>query len=204
MENYIIDFITNYGYVAIFLLIFIENIFPPIPSEVVLTFGGFMTTQTSLHIVGVIVVATLGSYLGAVILYYIGYVLQPSKFERLLENKFVKKLGFKMENIEKAQSWFTNHGKSTVFLCRLVPVIRSLISIPAGMAKMNFIVFSIWTMLGTLLWNTVLVSIGKVLGNNWGQIAVYIKEYAWGLAIFAVVLLIGYIGYKIYHKNKVS
>lgn len=204
MENYIIDFITNYGYLAIFLLIFVENIFPPIPSEIVLTFGGFMTTQTSLQVVGVIVVATLGSYVGAVILYYLGYVLQPSKFERLLENRFVKKLGFKMENIEKAQSWFTNHGKSTVFLCRLVPVIRSLISIPAGMAKMNFVIFSIWTMLGTLLWNTVLVCIGKTLGNNWGQIAGYIQQYAWGIVAICIVALIGYIIYKVYSKRKAS
>lgn len=204
MENYIIDFITNYGYLAIFLLIFIENIFPPIPSEVVLTFGGFMTTQTSLHVVGVIVVATLGSYVGAVILYYLGYVLQPSKFERLLENKFVKKLGFKMENIEKAQSWFTNHGKSTVFLCRLVPVIRSLISIPAGMAKMNFVVFSLWTMLGTLLWNTILVCIGKILGNNWSQISVYIQEYAWGIVIASIVIIIVYLLYRAYNRNKAS
>ena len=196
MENYIIDFITNYGYLAVFLLILIENIFPPIPSEVVLTFGGFMTTQTSLHVLGVIVVATLASYLGAVILYYIGYILQPTKFERLLNNNFVKKLGFKIENIEKAQSWFNHHGKSTVFLCRLVPVIRSLISIPAGMAKMNFIVFSIWTMVGTLLWNTILVYIGKALGNNWSEISVYVKEYAIVIAVLVVILLIGYFIYK--------
>lgn len=196
MENYIIDFITNYGYLAVFLLILIENIFPPIPSEIVLTFGGFMTTQTSLHVIGVIVVATLGSYIGAIILYCIGYILQPAKFERLLNNKFIKKLGFKIENIEEANAWFEHRGKSTVFLCRLVPVIRSLISIPAGMTKMNVIVFSIWTMLGTLLWNTILVYVGKALGNNWSEISVYVKEYAIGIVVVVILALIIYIVYK--------
>lgn len=204
MENYIIDFITTYGYLAVFLLILIENIFPPIPSEIVLTFGGFMTTQTSLHVFGVIIVATLGSYIGAVILYYIGYVLQPTKFERLLNNKFIKKLGFKIENLEKAQSWFDSHGKMTVFLCRLVPVIRSLISVPAGMAKMNFIVFSIWTMGGTIIWNTILVYVGKVLGNNWGQVSVYIKDYAIIILVVSIVIIIGYFVFQRKKRSKTN
>lgn len=188
METYIIDFITNYGYLAVFLLILLENIFPPIPSEVVLTFAGFMTTSTALSIVGVVAVATLGSYFGAIVLYAIGFLLQPQKFASLMQKKWMQKIGFKMENIERAQSWFVDHGKGTVFLCRLIPVIRSLISLPAGMAKMNFIVFSLWSLLGTLLWNTILVFVGVLLGNNWNAISGYMQEYAFFI-ILALLLV---------------
>lgn len=190
MESYIIDFITNYGYLAVFLLIALENIFPPIPSEIVLTFAGFMTTKTSLSIFGVIIVATLGSYIGAVLLYYIGYLLKIERLEKLAKHKWVNKIGFKYENINKAINWFDKRGKITVFLCRLVPIIRSLISIPAGVTKMNFFVFSICTLIGTLIWNTILVCLGSALGNNWSIVTSYINNYAIVLVILLAVILI--------------
>lgn len=198
MDTYITNIIMEYGYLAIFLLIFIENIFPPIPSEIVLTFGGFMTIQTSLRFIGVVVVATLGSYIGAVILFYIGRLLDSKRCQSLVESKWGKRLGFKKENVDKAQSWFTNHGQITVFICRLVPVIRSLISIPAGMANMNFFVFSIWTILGTFLWNTILVYLGSILGGNWQLIKQYMQDYS--IIIGIVILLIVII--CLYQKKK--
>lgn len=118
-----------------------------------------------------------------------------------MERKFVKRLGFKYQDIEKAQDWFDEHEKSTVFLCRLVPVIRSLISIPAGMARMNFVVFSLWTIVGTLLWNTILVFVGQELGDNWAMISIYIKEYAVGIAIVVVVIVIIWFLLKRRNKN---
>lgn len=193
METYITNIIMEYGYLAIFLLIFIENIFPPIPSEIVLTFGGFMTMQASLQFIGVVIVATLGSYIGAVILYYIGRLLDPKRCASLLDSKWGKRLGFKKENVDKAQAWFTSHGQTTVFVCRLVPVIRSLISVPAGMANMNFFVFSIWTILGTLIWNTILVYIGSVLGGNWQLIKQYMQEYSIVIGIGILLIIIIYI-----------
>lgn len=198
MEKQIIDFITHYGYIAVFLLILIENIFPPIPSEVVLTFSGAMCLQTSLSVIGVIAVSTLGSYFGALILYGVGRLLSYEKLERLCQKSWVRRLGFKYRDIEKAKTWFDRHGVRTVFLCRLVPMIRSLISIPAGIVKMPFINFSLWTLIGTLIWNSVLVYVGKTLGEHWQNISVYIRDYAIIIAIFFVI---AFIVKRIYKKR---
>lgn len=198
MEKQILDFITNYGYIAIFLLILIENIFPPIPSEIVLTFSGMMCLKTSLSVVGVIAVSTLGSYLGALILYAVGKLLSYERIEIMCEQPWVKRLGFKYKNIEKAKVWFNTHGIKTVFLCRLIPILRSLISIPAGIMKMPILGFSIWTIIGTGIWNTILVVMGRILGMHWANITMYIKEYV--IIVGVLIILISIIK-RIYKKR---
>src|SRR5690606_30525922 len=140
MENWITDFMEQFGYIGIFLLIALENVFPPIPSEVILTFGGFMTTYSDLTMTGVIVAATLGSVLGAVILYGAGYMLNVDRLEAIID-KWGKYLRLKKEDVRKADAWFDKYGYWTVLFCRMIPLIRSLISIPAGMAKMKFGLF---------------------------------------------------------------
>lgn len=196
MEELITSLISNYGYLAIFALIAIENIFPPIPSEIILTLGGFLVIQSSLGFSQVVFWATLGSTIGAFILYYVGYILQPARFEKLLCSPQAQKLGFKYQEIEKAQHWFDQNGKITVFLCRLVPVIRSLISIPAGMNKMPMLAFLSYTIAGSLLWNLILVYIGTLLGENWAMISTYIDRYA------LIILVIGIIGALIFFLKK--
>lgn len=169
MENWITDFMNEWGYIGIFLLIALENIFPPIPSEVILTFGGFMTTQTDMHIAGVIIASTLGSVAGAVALYAIGAVMKQERMERLIV-KYGKWLRLKKEDVGKAYGWFDRFGKWAVFLCRLVPLVRSLISIPAGSVRMNLVSFLTLTTLGSLLWNTVLTFIGSAVGESWESV----------------------------------
>lgn len=160
---------NEWGYIGIFLLIALENIFPPIPSEVILTFGGFMTTQTDMHIAGVIIASTLGSVAGAVALYAIGAVMKQERMERLIV-KYGKWLRLKKEDVGKAYGWFDRFGKWAVFLCRLVPLVRSLISIPAGSVRMNLVSFLTLTTLGSLLWNTVLTFIGSAVGESWESV----------------------------------
>ncbi|NGZ76398.1 DedA family protein [Saccharibacillus alkalitolerans] len=169
MENWITSFMNDWGYFGIFLLIALENIFPPIPSEVILTFGGFMTTQTDMHIVGVIIASTLGSVAGAGALYALGAVMKQERMERLIE-KHGKWLRLKKEDVGKAYGWFDRFGKWAVFLCRLVPLVRSLISIPAGSVRMNLVSFLTLTTLGSLLWNTVLTLIGSAVGESWESV----------------------------------
>ncbi|OWA35926.1 alkaline phosphatase [Saccharibacillus sp. O16] len=169
MENWITNFMNEWGYIGIFLLIALENIFPPIPSEVILTFGGFMTTQSDMHIAGVIIASTLGSVAGAVALYAIGAVMKQERMERLIV-KYGKWLRLKKEDVGKAYGWFDRFGKWAVFLCRLVPLVRSLISIPAGSVRMNLVSFLTLTTLGSLLWNTVLTFIGSAVGESWESV----------------------------------
>ncbi|HBS45751.1 MAG TPA: alkaline phosphatase, partial [Paenibacillus sp.] len=140
MQAWITDFMEQFGYFGIFLMLAFENIFPPIPSEVILPFGGFMTTTTNLTIPGVIIAATLGSLLGAVILYYIGRLLDVNRLEKIVE-RWGGLLRISKKDIHKADAWFDKYGYWTVLFCRMVPLVRSLISIPAGMSGMKFGVF---------------------------------------------------------------
>ncbi len=177
MENWIIQFMEQYGYIGVFLMIALENIFPPIPSEIVLTFGGFMTTNTSMTVTGVVIASTAGSVIGAVILYGIGLLLDVERLEKIID-RWGHILRITKEDIYKADSWFDRYGIWTVLFCRMVPLIRSLISIPAGMSNMKFGLFLIFTTIGTLIWNIILVSIGASLGENWASILSFMDIYS--------------------------
>ena len=190
MENIIIDLMEQFGYLGVFLLIALENIFPPIPSELILTFGGFMTTYTSLNIVLMIIFATLGALAGALVLYYIGKIFNKERLSRIVSGKIGKVLRLKAEDIEKADHWFDTKGHITVFFCRFIPIVRSLISIPAGMSEMPMKKFLLYTVAGTLIWNTVLVTLGSIMGKNWENIVSFMDNYSHIALIILVVLFI--------------
>lgn len=193
MENLIIEVMNNYGYIGIFLLIMIENLFPPIPSEVILTFGGFMTTSSDITILGVVFSSTLGSLLGAIMLYYIGKILNKERLIKFVKSKYGKLLRIKPKDIESADKWFDEKGNKTVFFCRFVPVVRSLISIPAGMSDMPIVKFIIYTILGSLIWNTALIFVGAFAGDKKDLILNIIDKASYVilfLIIFVVVLFV--------------
>ena len=167
----------QFGYFGVFLLIMIENVFPPIPSEVILTFGGFMTTYSDMTRMGVIIAATAGSVIGAMILYSIGLLLDVSRLEKIID-RWGHLLRLTRKDIHRADAWFDKYGPWTVLFCRLVPLIRSLISIPAGMSNMNFPLFLLLTTIGSLVWNAALVSIGAAVGDNWESIVQYMDIYS--------------------------
>lgn len=177
MESWITSFMEQYGYLGVFLMIALENVFPPIPSEIILPFGGFMTTYTSMTVPGVIIASTAGSVVGAVILYGIGLLLDVERLEKIID-RFGHILRVTKEDIRKADAWFDRYGIWTVLFCRMVPLIRSLISIPAGMSNMKFVLFLIFTFIGTLIWNIILVSVGAALGDNWHAITNFMDVYS--------------------------
>ena len=178
MQNWIITIMNRFGYLGVAGLIGLENIFPPIPSEVILTFGGFMTTCTDLTFTGVVVSSTIGSLIGAILLYGIGWILSYDKLCRILSGKTGKILHLYPEDIDKAVSWFDKRGNYTVFFCRFIPIVRSLISIPAGCAKMKMLTFLLLTTAGSFIWNTVLVYLGALAGKSWSKIAGYMDTYS--------------------------
>lgn len=178
MRDIVLELLSSYGYVGMFALILIENLFPPIPSEVILTFGGFMTTYTRMNIAGAVLAATAGSVLGALILYELGRNIPVQKFYAFLGGAWGKRLGVEVEDVKDADGWLERTGRSAVFFCRFVPIIRSLISIPAGMAKMELLPFLLLTTAGSLIWNTVLIGAGAVAGASWERILVLLKTYS--------------------------
>ncbi|AWY99060.1 DedA family protein [Blautia argi] len=189
MNDWILQLMNTYGYFGIAFLIMAENLFPPIPSEVILTFAGFFTTYTTLHLPGTILSATIGSLLGAVILYAFGKLLSPFKMDSLISGKVGKTLRLKKEDIQKAMDWFDSKGNYTVFLCRFIPIVRSLISIPAGMANMHFPRFLWLTAWGSFLWNTLLIFLGAWAGSSWQKAARYFGNYTRAAKIVFLIFL---------------
>lgn len=208
MQEWIIGIMNQFGLLGIFLLITIENIFPPIPSEVILTFGGFMTTPTdsTITIWGVILTATLGSVFGAIILYGIGTLLSAERLGSILDGKIGKVLGFKKDDVYKTCDWFNKKGKITVLFCRCVPILRSLISIPAGMAKMKLGLFLVYTTVGSFVWNVILVYLGAAAGSSWEKIIQGTDTYKTitvvVLGAIAVAALVWYIKFRKKNSKK--
>lgn len=199
MDNWIMEFVAEHGYVGVCLLLLVENIFPPIPSEVILTFSGFVTTVSAMTKTGVIMAATAGSVIGAMILYSAGLALDVGKLERFIDKRG-RLLRITKKDLHRAERWFEKYGPWTVFFCRLIPLVRSLISVPAGMAHMNFLLFIVLTTLGSFIWNTILVTIGFAVGENWESIIWYMDIYSTvvyiALAICGIACLAGYYRFR--------
>ena len=200
MDEIIIEIVNKFGYLGIMLLIAIENIFPPIPSEVILTFAGFATTISKITVLGTIIAATIGSVAGAIALYWLGRILNEERIDKIVESKIGKILGLKKENIHKAFSWFDNKGKFAVFFGRFIPIVRSLVSVPAGMAKMAIVPFLALTTVGSLIWNTVLITLGRIAGASWNRIAEYIGGYS--DIVFGAFIVVFVLGIIAFYANK--
>ncbi len=188
MGTFILNIMETWGYIGITFLIALENVFPPIPSEIILTFGGFLTNKTSLSITGVIMASTIGSLIGAIILYYLGYILQGKLGDLLKLNR---------QHIAKTNYWFDKHGNKAVLIGRCIPIIRSLISIPAGINNMKISLFLFYTTIGSIIWNTILVLAGAFLGENWSYFSKAINRYS-KIVLIGIIL---YILFKIWLKK---
>ena len=202
MQDTIIFFMNEYGYIGIFLLIMLENIFPPIPSEIVLGFGGYMTSMTNLTMFGVIFISSIASCIGALILYFIGYLINKERLIKFANSKFGKMFRIKEKDILKANNWFLEKGYKTILFGRFIPLIRSLISIPAGISKMPLLSFLLLTFIGTFIWNAILTIIGSHLGNRWNQLGVFIGKYSLVVFIIISICIIIFIFFKINKKLK--
>lgn len=201
MEEAFFGFISQFGYVAVSALIFLENIFPPIPSELILPLSGFLVTKTSMTLPLVIVAATVGSVVGAYILYGIGRLLSQERLEGFFDTKPMRMLGFHSDDVAKAIGWFDRKGQITVLICRCIPVVRSLISIPAGTAKMNMALFAVYTLVGSLVWNTILCTLGFWAGDAWEQITAQAEWFSSvvkiGIIVVAVIVVAWWVKFRI-------
>lgn len=179
----LIDALGEWG-VGLFMLL--ETVFPPIPSEVILPLAGFLSRQGTLGLGLLILTSTLGAYLGALLLYSLGAGLGLERAIRLLGKLPL----VSEEDFQKAADWFHRHGRPAVFFGRFIPVVRSLISLPAGAARMNLATFSLFTILGSGLWNSLLIGLGYALGSQYDLVDEYSHwlNYAVYAAIGGVIL----------------
>lgn len=189
MLEWIEKLMNDMGYLGIVLLMFLENIFPPIPSELIMPLAGFTAARGDLTFVGVVLAGTVGSVLGALPLYWLGRWVGE---ERLIKwaDKHGKWLTLSGDDIRKADDWFDKHGRKTVFFLRLVPGVRSLISLPAGMSEMSVRLFLLFTALGTALWSALLTYLGYLLGDNYKEVEHYMKPVSYAvLGVLAIVVV---------------
>ena len=192
LEAWVTAVMEQLGEPGVGLLVLLENLFPPIPSEVILPLAGFTASQGDFLIMIVILWATLGSVVGAIILYYIGALLGRNRTRAI----FRKMPLVKINDVNKTEAWFIKHEAKTVFFGRMIPIFRSLISIPAGVERMNLVLFIAYTTAGSLIWNSTLVSLGFLLGENFHLVEKYVSL----LQYFVIAAVLAGIGYFVVRR----
>lgn len=181
--DWVISIMEAIGSPGVGLAVFLENVFPPIPSEVILPLAGFTASQGSMNIFAAFIWATIGSLAGAYFLYYLGAAIGANRLRAIADKMWL----VKVEDVDGALTWFDKYGKVSILIGRIIPGIRSLISIPAGIHRMNPLTFGLYTLLGSSLWNALLIYCGWVLGENWTLVEGFINQYS--KVVYALVAL---------------
>lgn len=168
--------IDSLGYPGLGLVMFLESILPVIPSEAILPLAGSLTLDGRFSLLGISLVGTLGSLGGALVFYGLGHWLGEARLQKLLEH-YGRWFSLSAADMDRTKAWFTRYGEPIIFFGRMMPMVRSLISIPAGLAGMNLQRFVLYTFLGSILWNLLLAWGGRLLGQNWLSISAWIGQY---------------------------
>lgn len=189
MKEWILQIMTSLNYVGIGLLMFLENLFPPIPSELIMPLAGFTISQKQMEFFPAIFAGVLGTMLGALPWYYVGKLVGEENIKRLAD-QYGKWISISRKDIEKADQWFHKHGEQAVFFGRLVPGIRTLISLPAGISNMKLVPFLIYSTLGTTIWVSFLTFAGYKLGENYELVEQYLDPVSKIVAVILVISLV--------------
>jgi membrane protein DedA with SNARE-associated domain len=186
LTGWVASVIDSLGAVGVALLVALENIIPPIPSEIVLAMAGYLSAAGRFNVVAIVLAATAGSLVGALVLYWLGAALGEERLKRWLDHiPLVDR-----DDLENADRWFERHGRWAVLIGRLVPVVRSLVSVPAGANRMPLGEFVLLTTLGSGVWNTAMVGLGFTLGSRWQDVGKYSDWFNYAIfAIFAFMIV---------------
>lgn len=193
--NFLLSITQGMGYLGVGLLMAIESSFIPMPSEIVVPPAAYLASQGSMNIWLVVVFGVLGSLIGAIFNYGLGFYLGRSLVYKLANHRFAKFFLISPEKIQRAEKYFFDNSKSATFIGRLIPVVRQLISIPAGFAKMPFRSFIWYTFLGSTIWVSILAALGYFIGSQQELLALYYTELKWGLLFIGLL----WIGWKIFN-----
>ncbi len=197
MVEWINGLMSGLSYWGIGLLMFLENLFPPIPSELIMPLAGFTVAQGKMNFGLAVLAGTIGTMLGTYAWYYLGRLVNYQRLE-IWTDRYGKWIGISAKDIDRVNDWFNKHGRNAVFFGRMVPGIRTLISLPAGMNKMDFVTFTIYSTVGTLIWTLALTTAGFLLGENYSSIEQYLAPVS-KLVLFG---LIGLFCYWIFKKTR--
>jgi membrane protein DedA with SNARE-associated domain len=195
LSSWMISFVGATGYFGVFLLMTVESACIPLPSEVTMPFAGFLVSQGGMNFWLVVLAGGLGNLVGSLAAYYVGLRLEDS-----LLRAFIRTHGkwvlMSEHDYDLAEIWFRRHGEIVVFVSRLLPIVRTFISLPAGVAKMNVIRFSIYTMVGSVLWSILLTYIGVQLGDHWHDLSGIWHQFDVVIGLALVAALAFYVWHK--------
>ncbi len=196
LTNWATDIVEQLGYIGVAMLVAIENLFPPIPSEVVLGLAGYTASRGDASVIGMIIAATIGSVVGAWVLYGLSAAVGPVRL-RAIVIRYGTWIGFGETDLDRAEAWFDRRSRSAVLLCRCVPLLRSLISIPAGFRRMPLGTFTLFTLIGSLIWNTILITAGYLLADQWEKLLDYTEPFQTLVMILIGVLVVALVVRKV-------
>ena len=198
------QWVAQWGYLGIFAAMVLENVVPPIPSELIMPLAGFYVGQGQLNVVGVVLAGLLGTVVGALPWYGIGRLVNEQRLKRWVE-RHGRWVGVSVQELDQSRAWFQRHGAAVVFWGRLIPAIRTLISVPAGVELMPFGSFLFWTTAGSLIWNLVLTAAGWALGSHWDQVLLWVKPVEGivnKLIALGLFTLVAWLGLRIWRRRQ--
>ena len=195
------DIMEKLGYIGLALLTGLENVFPVIPSEVIQPLAGFLAGEGRMNFFLALLAATIGSVVGAVVLYLLSHWFGEWRL-RALVRRWGRWIGLYEADIDKADVWFNRHGAVAVMICRLIPVLRCLISIPAGLRRMPLGMFALYTAIGSIIWNTFLIGAGWTLGDNWEKVGVYVGPLSYVVVLLIFAAGVWWIWHRIVKPNR--
>ncbi len=193
--SWIIQFITSLGYWGVFGLMTLESALIPIPSEVTMPFAGSLVASGTFNFWLVVAAGTIGNLVGSLVAYALGWWGQEAVVRKLIV-RYGKYLLITEHEYDASERWFKNHGELIVFVSRVLPVVRTFISLPAGVAKMRFWRFVFYTAVGCFVWVTILTKIGVILGERWNSLEVYFRKFDVAIAVAAIVVVVWYLWKK--------
>jgi membrane protein DedA with SNARE-associated domain len=185
MADWITGFISEYGYGALVGLMFLENAFPPLPSELIMPFAGYVAARGELHPVGVVVAGSAGSLLGALAWYAVGYWVGIDRLKRFAR-RHGRWLTLAPDDVVQAERWFNRFGGVAVCVGRLIPAVRSISSVPAGVARMGLGRFLLWSTGGTTAWSGLLAALGYQLGTRFSDVERWLQPVSWAIVVIAL------------------
>jgi membrane protein DedA with SNARE-associated domain len=194
LSNFVISVIEQLGYAGVFIAMGIESACIPLPSEVIMPFAGFVVWKGELTLIGVTLVGTAGCLAGSLVAYVVGGYGGLPVLERYGKYVLIRK-----SELDRAHTWFERYGEIAVFVSRLLPIVRSFISLPAGVARMDVKKFSLYTVLGSLPWCFALAYVGVLLGPHWSDLEALFRY----LDVVVIAGMIGLVGYLIYHRKRI-
>jgi len=199
VAGWAVDMMERLGVAGAGIAIALENLFPPLPSEVILPLAGFTASRGEFNLAAVIVATTLGSVVGAVVLYYIGALIGRDRLRAIVDWLPLVKL----DDVDRAEAWFARHGRKAVFFGRMIPIFRSLISIPAGLERMGVITFLALTTAGSLIWNSIFVIAGYRLGERWDEVEQYAGIFQNVVIVAVVVAVVAFVVVRLRRRRTV-